>query len=422
MPAHAMPREAAVKVEASFAETVSDYDANGTEIYVINPDVSGVTQATVANENIRPRRLYEFDLIHALKSDATFSCEIYMHATGVNAAEAAAAADTIQAKILKSACGGHDLGACEGIASGTAAEPVVEAGKGASYVAGDWGAALDTSAGTVEFARIESIDADTLTLLWDLGFTPDAGGADTFGAVITIYPNEDALSNHDDANHTTLGWLVQGEDSEDVYELRGCKPTLGAITITAGEPVKLQLAHKVVTYAEAPSAVTFSSAPSGSAPNVPGTGSTTTVKLGAFGGALSSVDCYGAITFTPGIEHEKAGGGGPNGVEGHHGYMASSVGPATLELIVPFDNAYHTAWAAKTKYHCMIQVGNTSTTAWGIYCARLEFAERPQRVDEGGVTGHRLLFRCLEDTASVSGLTGDNIDKRRAPWVLLIAA
>jgi hypothetical protein len=95
---------------------------------------------------------------------------------------------------------------------------------------------------------------------------------------------------------------------------------------------------------------------------------------------------------------------------------------ATLEIIVPYDNAYDTAFEAQTKYHFMMQVGTTATTAWGLYCARMKFAAKPKRVDEGGITGHKLSFVCMEDTASTSGLTGDNIDKRRAPWVLLIAA
>lgn len=418
MPSHsALPRTAAVFVESALAETQSDWDANATEIYVIEPNVESVGQALLDSANIVPRQTYKHRKIYGLKSDSTFTCSMYMHAKGTNAAEAAAATAAIQHTLLKACVGGMDLGYAEGLAGGTASAPTLASDPG--IVAGDWGFFYDTSAGTGAFRRIESISTVTLTLLEDVPFTPDGGGADVMHAVIDIYPNEDAIENHADANHITLGWKVQGRDTEDNYEIKGCKPTMGAIAITAGEPVMVELAHKMVDWVSTPAATTWTSAPSGEAPNVPGVGTTCSVRLGDFGGALAETAIRGTITFTPGIEHEQDKG--PNGTEGVHGY-SGVIGDATLEIVVEYDADYDDEFDAKTLKHCMIQIGNTPTTAWGIYCPRLEYAEKPVRVDEGGLVSQRLMFRCLEDTASVSGLSADDIDKRRAPWHLLICA
>jgi len=413
----ALPRTAAVFVEATLAETQTDWDGNATEIFVIEPNVESVAKTILDNANIVPRQTYKHRKIHGLKSDATYTCSIYQHAKGTNAAEAAAATASIQATLLKAAVGGLDLGFAEGIASGTAAAPVLESDPG--IVAGDFGFFYDTSAGVGEFRRIESIAVDTLTLLENLSFTPDAGGADVMHAVLDVYPNEDAIENHADGNHLTLGWKVQGRDTEDVFELRGCKPTMGSVAITAGEPVVIELAHKIVTWAQTPAATAFTTAPSGEAPNVPGVGSTCSVRLGTFGGALAEVAVRGTITFTPGIEHEQDKG--PNGVEAIHGY-SGTIGDATLELTLEFADDYFDEFEALTLKHCMVQIGNTPTTAWGLYFPRLEYVAEPTRIDEGGMVSVKIMLRALEDTASVSGLTGDNIDKRRAPWHLLIAA
>lgn len=420
MPSHAQPREASVFVESTLAEVQSDWGSNGTPIFVIEPDVSGVDQVNLDNENIQPRRTAVKRYIRGLKSGSTLSTSIYMHAAGASAAEAAAAAATIQTTIMRAAIGGRDLGYAIGLAGGSASAPELDADPG--YVAGDWVFAYDTSAGTGRFARIESIAAGppvVATLLEDLAFTPDAGGADVLHAVIDMFVLEAALNDHDNADHITLGWKVQGEGSEDVYELRGCKPTLGDLAITAGEPVALPLAHKAVTWASTPSATTFG-ASSGLAPNVPGTGSSCSIRIATFGSPMAEIDVRGTLTFKPAIDHDQVMG--PNGVEGVHGYVATGVGEAEVELIVEYDNAYDTDWDAETIKHMIVQIGNTPASAWGLYFPALEYKEKPKRVDEGGVTSHRIVFRCMEDTASVVGLTGTNISKRRSPFHLLIAA
>ena len=418
MTAHAMPREASFRVETALGdtETEADWPGNGTEIYVIEPDITGVERQVLENTNISEARLNPHQSILGLKSEAAYSHGIYLTAKGTSAADTAQATASGLMTILKSAVGGLDLGYRDGLSGGSAAAPEVDADSG-TYVAGDWGFFYDDSAGTGEFGRIESKAALALTLFWSLGFTP--GASDVMYAVADVFPNEPALNNHDDADHTTLGWFVQGEHAEDAFELWGCKPALGDITVTAGEPVAPTLSYIVTSYENTPSKVTFNTTPSGVAPTVPGTGTTCTIKMGDLAGALASVDARGSLVFKNGITWAKVQG--PNGLEGNHGYVCTGV-QALLELTVEYDNAYLTKFHAGTLQHVMIQVGNTPTTAWGIYIPRAEFFVEPKRDAEGDVTSSKLVLRCLKDTASVTGLSGNDIDKRKAPWHLLFTA
>jgi hypothetical protein len=69
----------------------------------------------------------------------------------------------------------------------------------------------------------------------------------------------------------------------------------------------------------------------------------------------------------------------------------------------------------------LIQIGN-STDAWGIYYPRRESGTEPVRADEGGLTTSALSFRALENNASPGALTGDNLEKWRSPFHILIVA
>lgn len=419
MPSHALPREAAVFVEASLAEAQADWDANATEIFVIEPDVTGVTQGNLDSENIRPRRTFVHDMIRALKSDSTFTTQIYMTASGVNAADQAQAVATIQSDIMLAALGGRKLGFRADISGGTAAAPQITTDPG--FQPGDWIFAFDTSAGVGEFARIETITGVgpfDLNLLFPLSFTPD--GTDVAHAVIMVYPGEAALNDHSDANHTTLGWLVQGEGAPDVFELRGCKPAMELEGITAGEPVKATFEHGVVDWTTAPPKETFTTAPAGIAPTTVGTGKTAKVKIADFGVAPADVDTRGTLTVNFGIGWDQDRG--PNGCEGVHGYVATGVGEGGPQLTVDDDNVYDTDWRDEVKKNLYVQVGDQTTDAWGVYWPRLEYRATPTRVDEGGLTSAQLDFRAQEDTASITGLAGDEIEKRRAPFMIMIVA
>lgn len=417
--AHALPREAKVFVESTFAETQSDWDANATEILVIEPDVTGQDKAFLPNENIQARRLNPHGFIQGLKSDSSLSLSLYMTAAGVNAADQGTAVATIQSDIYRAALGGRTLGHRADVAGGTASTPTFTTDPG--FEVGDWLFVYDTSESRGEWARVETVGVTPdVTLLWDLSFTPDA--TDIAYAAIAIFPDEAAMNDHADANHTTLGWLIQGEDTEDVQIFQGCKPTMEIDGITSGEPVKVTVEHMVTDWVDAPTQVTFTSAAAGIAPTVPATGTATSLRMADFGSTLlaAGVDCRGTITPNLGYGWEKVMGVcGREGVKGHIGTGQGEGGPT---IMVEYDSQYQAEAIAGTKKHILLEVGDQPLSAWAVYWPRAEYAEIPDRVDEGGSTASQLVFRALEDTASTSGLTGDDIDQRRAPVIILICA
>ena len=416
---HANPRQFAAFVESTFAETQSDWPSNGLQAYVIEPSVEGVEVAMLDSENISPRRMFVHDKIQGLKSGSTVSWGHYLTAKGTSAAEAAQATATTESTIYHAALGGRTLGWSIGLDGiGTVSAPGTNADPG--FVPGDWGFFYDNSAATGEFGRIESATATAVTLLWDIGFTPD-DAADVLHAVIAVYPDEPAMNSHADSNAKTLGVLIQGEDVDDVYELRGVKPTMSIEGLTMGEPVKVSIEGMVTTYPDAmPAKQTFTGTPSGVAPGVVATGTASTVKLGDFGGALSGVDCRGTIEIDLGYGWEAVTG--VCGTEGVKGHIGTGLGEGGVKLTVAIDDAFDVDLFAETKKHLLIQIGDQPTDAVAIYWPNLEFKEKPKRVDEGGTTSMTLVFRAKEDTASTSSNTGDDIQQRRAPVIILMAA
>jgi len=60
--------------------------------------------------------------------------------------------------------------------------------------------------------------------------------------------------------------------------------------------------------------------------------------------------------------------------------------------------------------------------AWGVYYPQCEYSQEPARSDEGGLSSATLAFRARENQDSPGGLTGDNLEKFRSPFHILIVA
>jgi hypothetical protein len=420
--AHALPRDAYFTVETTFGEDQTDWPTNGKPIKIIEPDFE-LTRSEEENENITPRRQAVLDLVRGLKNGSTLSHGLYMTAAGVNAADQAQAVATNESDILRSGIGGRRLGYRSDLdGAGTAAAPSMIADPG--YVAGDWAFGWDDSASAGRFVRIESmagVGPFTANLLDPLLDAPAVG--DVLYACITIYPDELA-HDHTSANYTTLGWLLQGEDTDDVFALRGCKPSVGIEGIAAGERVRYTLDYLVADWPDVmPAKQTIAGAPSGIAPLTVGTGSKATILIGDVGSPLAGLDCRGTVEIDLGITWEQLPGPCSD-VQGIKGYI-SSITPATLTLRAAFDDPSFVAeYLAGTKKHCLIQLGDQPTNATAIYFGELEYMERPQRADEGGETITELMFRAHEDPGDTTGLAdpSDDLQQRRAPWVLLHSA
>ena len=416
--AHVIPRDARFTVETTFAENQADW-GNGAPIKIIEPSFD-LTREEADNENITPRRQAVLDPVPGLKSGSTFAHSMYMTASGVNAADQGTAVATNESEILLAALGGRTLGLRADLdGGGSAAAPTVATDPG--FANGDWVFGWDDSASTGRFVRIDNVGASpTLTLLDPLLAAPTAD--DVLYACITSYSDE-LSHDHTSANYTTLGWLVQGEHVDDVFAMRGCKPTVSIEGIAAGERVKYNLEYLVAGWPDVQPTKAALGDPSGIAPLTVATGAKATILIADVGSPLAAVDCRGSVDIELGVSWGQLMGpcASANG-EGVKGYI-SEITPATLTLRVAFDDvAFVAEYLAGTKKHCLIQIGDQPTNATAIYFGNLEYMARPQRADEGGETITELVFRAQEDPGDTTGLTGNDLAQRRAPFVLLATA
>lgn len=427
MVSHALPRKFAFYTETTFVTGgPADWVADGTFAYAIGPDISGVMQETTENENnvLRPRAKHAN--IRTLKN-ASASFGLYMHSSPATAAEGAAAVTYHVAELLHAAIGGRDLGFAAAVVSdGAEVAGTIQIDADPGYVKGDWVYAFDTSAGVGEFYRVSAVTIigagpeHTLTLDRPQHFVPDVGGADTIRAVIDCYIHQAATTQHDHASHKTLQMLVQGDAADDVYECKGVKPAVSIEAITAGEPTKLSFDCLVTTFEleDAVAAAFGAAIPVGEPGAVPGVATTTSFKMADVGAALVEVVARGSITVEPGVAYERVMG--PNGHEGVHGHV-DDLGDTTVEVMVPFDTDFNSEFRAGVEKHLLCQVGNT-TDAWAVYLPRVEYGTEPARSDEGGLTTSALSFRGLENQTDPGALAGDNLEKWRSPFHILIVA
>jgi hypothetical protein len=428
MPDHAIPEEIAIYEATAFTSAGGpvDWSTNGTYIFATDIDRSGLTREAVPNENNRLTLRDFHPHILALRSKASAGFGLYMHSNPTHAAEAAAATTFHITKVVKSAIGGVDLGYSIGVDSGGTEETdEVETDADPGYELSDVVFLYDTSATRGEFYRLADAVAPgppvTLTLDRDRHFAVNADGTDTIKAVIDCFIDDEVTSDHRNAAHTTLWCRFQGAHSEDVHTAKGCKPVLGQITIAPGVPQKLPFSLKVTTFShETDTQEDFSAATIfGNNGIVPSIDDTTIVKLAAFGSPLATIVQCGSMTINPGVTY--AADEGVGGWEGVNGYVDEGTEATTIELMVPFDEDYATAFNAETKYHLQIQIG-VGADAVGFYFPRLSFASYPKPDNTGGIKTSTLSFRALKNTASVGALTGASARKHKSPMHIYFVA
>src|SRR5688500_3869191 len=130
--------------EMTFGTAPADWDASGIPFLCVDPQVEGLQREMLENANYRQRALASYPLVKSIKNGA-IAFGVYARGSGTVAAEDSNATTFALAQFIKNAWGGIRLGYATGIASGSAAAPVVDAGEGAEYLAGDFGFFYDTS-------------------------------------------------------------------------------------------------------------------------------------------------------------------------------------------------------------------------------------------------------------------------------------
>lgn len=418
-------RETRYQIESTFGTLPAAW-SSGTPFECEEYGVEGLQRANLENNNMRQRPLATRQKVLSL-ANGTIGFKVPMHGRRTAVADDARATMSTPrepiADFMQCAWGGVRLGYRTIIASGSAAAPVVEAGDGVQYEAGDWIWAIDVSAdATRAYARkILSISTDTLTFFGghDLPFTPAA--SDILAASISFFPYSAALTNPRHASHTTLSFLDFGELADDARQCLGTKINLtGVEGLAPGEAGKMvfegmvtQLDNDAVT---PPSAGT----PLANTPIATATGDDTFVYIAAVGATLTAVEAQG-FSVTPGIASQPIAQVG--GLEGRAGYALAqgSADAPMLEVTVDYDDAWMTGYDAGTLYHVLIQVGTVPGDAYAWYAANCELAEDPQRTTTTDLATTTLKFRCLE-SAVATAATGAALERVRAKLEFIMSS
>lgn len=417
-------REMRYQVEPStdFGELPGAW-SGGTPFECEDYQVEGMQQSSIENLNMRQRPMGTREKVLSLANGA-IAFKVPMHGRATGAAEGARATMTTPREpivdFMQCAWGGVRLGFCTGLASGTAAAPVVDAADGAEYEPGDWGFFIDATTGEGEFRKIESLSTDTIAFYGGqtLSFTPAA--ADTLGAVIQLYPHSRVLVNPRHADHTTLSFLDFGDLADDARQALGTKLNLTSIEgLAPGEAGKLVFEGMVTQIDNDGVTPPAAGVPLENIPLATSTGNDTYVYVSPVGSPLAAVEAQG-FTITPGIASQFIPG--VNGLEGRHGYalVQASADAMMVEVTVDYDDAWMAAWHARTRYQVLLQVGSTAGEAYGWFFGECEITEDPQRTTTTDLATTTLKLRPLETTVATAA-TGSALERVRAKGEFLMS-
>lgn len=438
MPTNAIQKAISIDREDTFQAGIADHDspsANGGLLYFTAESFEAVRQAQIANRNYKKRPAAEHPMLLALKSNTEIPFEMYMYGGSANAAEGVQSTRVLRDEVFIGALGGEVRGYAAGITAGTASAPTIDEGDLDSQDTYSWGLFTDVTDSSRRFRKFSTVTdggmgmADTLNMLTghDLHFTPDAGGADVMNAAVVHYPHWDAMEDHTHANHYTHTAFRKGRHTEDSVEPLGMKFGIGQIAVTAGERPSITLPTKVANFTdhELLTQPDLTGTPSGVPGKTVGSGTETILEMEAVGTNLGTTArrFWASATFTFGVSFSPYVG--PNGEEGVHGWGVEEAAyeAQTLEITVEFDDDWKTAFRAGTRYHLLLQVGQTATNTWGIYCPNLSFSEEPQDTAVDGRRGLILRFKMLEDDqVSIIGLSEAAAHRVKAKFEILRSA
>ena len=426
MVANAIQQTMAFDRESTFGGGVADWDslsANGSVYRCYDVDVSKIQQGKIENKNLKLRAGDNYAQVLGLKAN-DFGFKAYLHGSAAGAAEGAQAAAIPQDELLYNALGGYLRGYGAGIAAGTAANPTVEDADGDNLAPYTFGFFFDDSAGVGYCRQIasiaEGVGSDTLTMSTGhtLPFTPDAGGADRLYACVEHWCDYDILEDHTHASHTSLAFFFKGKHTEYSVELEGCAVGVEPGPIEQGSLVELRFAGKAassdLTGITQPD---LTSTPAGIPGRVPGSGTATLCYLSVSSVDLAAQTFWGAIEPKFGAKKDPVQG--PNGLEGIHGFglTEDSYDAAGVDITVPFDDAFITAHEADTRYHLLVQIGNTPLNTVFVYYPMLEL-QSYERVSVGGRQGLKLMMRAIDRGIAQGTLTAAQWNRAQAPFVI----
>jgi hypothetical protein len=438
MPSNAIQKCISLDRESTFQAGIADHDSpsgNGGLLYMTEEDFTNVRLAMMENANYKKRPAAKHAMLPQLKSASEGSFSVYMYGASTNALAAAQAARLLRDEVLLGALAGETRGYAADITGGSASAPETTTGQLATQATYSWGWFYDDSADLGRFRKFSTVTVgatDTINMLTghNLPFTPANG--DTMFATVGHFPYWDAMEDHANALHYTHTIFRKGRKADDSVEALGVKFEIGQLVITAGERPSLAHPFKSANFTDTEliTQPDLDGTPQGVPSKTVGSGTGTTCEIANVGSNLATERFWGSITIEFGITYSAVDG--PNGEEGVHGWGVEegSYEAQTVEIMVPYDDAWHTHYraamtalndgGAPTNKHMLVQVGNTPTNTWGVYFPNLAWREEPQHAEHNGRKALILRFDCLEDAAiDTSALTEPAVSRAKAKFEIL---
>ncbi len=416
--AHSRVRCLAFQEEVSFASSSLNWDQDiqaGTAFNqaVIEPNVEGLQQEKVPNENSVKRLMARQTGILGLKSKSTVSFNTYLHGSPTTAGDDTQAAEFELSILGKNAMGGQLRSYRKAVGVGSTTTSVTLADT-TNLSEGMWHFYVDADTSKGDFGQITGISGATVTIRPGLSFTPASG--DVAYACVSNYFDSDSLRDHTDVQHTTLGMYVKGENNEDSYQMRGVKLGMGINALEPGVPSMATWEGGVVSFdnsVEAVNVPALSGAVAGAAPLAVGTGDDSRFYFGPSSGTLVTTPQF-SLEPVIGVTHQQVPGA--TGTEGvYHYIVADAPSEPALNVSLLYSSSFAEDYEALNEKSCLIQIGTAVAKAFCIYYPQLEYGSDPTRGEASNRLTNNLEFIAKEsDLALTASITGDSLEALRS--------
>lgn len=247
------------------------------------------------------------------------------------------------------------------------------------------------SSGLMEIREIQTVTGGTITLKHNLSAAPAV--SDVIYNAITFYPS-------DKSTRTSLQFLVQGEEADDLWVIMGCMPSSASFELQHAPDAAIAMVSyefQCADWAYVGSGSLTAATYSNFNPLAYNAGETLVQVVAT---ATRSIVQHHSISLDNSITYVPAKS--PNGTNGIFQYVHQHAGPdsvAKVTLGTYYEaQTWYTARSARTQYHVAPQIGRTSSggALFTLPTAQVTNVTAPDDAD--GLVGSDVTFEAMLDT------------------------